>query len=165
MGWQAPCQTVQMTPKLCTHGIWQRDKFGTQQQGELEICKGCGLPTQDSYRKAAAKGPVETPLTPRDRARAAREQGLRYFEIQLQVGESTRDVRIFEADSGGRSEQDNSHVLHEIEAEGWELHTAGYVFVPTGQSSRMKVLGTGESVAISGVTVGVYLFRSVSQSI
>ena len=144
----------------CTHGIIQRDKFGRAQQGDLEICKGCGLPTPDSYNRAmAGRGPVRGP-TAVERARNARQQGLKFFEIQLEAGSSIRDVSFASADSGDRTEADNGQTLHDIEAEGWLLHTAGYVFVPTGQSTRQKILGTGESIAISGVTVGVYLFRA-----
>ena len=155
------CQDRSMSSVAwCTHGIIQRDKFGRAQQGDLEICKGCGLPTPDSYNRAmAGRGPVRGP-TAVERARNARQQGLKFFEIQLEAGSSIRDVSFASADSGDRTEADNGQTLHDIEAEGWLLHTAGYVFVPTGQSTRQKILGTGESIAISGVTVGVYLFRA-----
>jgi hypothetical protein len=92
-------------------------------------------------------------------ARRARERNDQFFEIQLEVAESSRDVRFGEADSGSRSHNDNAGDLAAIEAEGWKLVNVGYVFVSTGQSSRQKVFGTGESFAVSGVVVGIYLFR------
>ena len=149
-----------MASKTCTHGLIQQQKFGIEQRDGLDICLGCQLPTQESVQRARASAPPSEPRTPRDRARTARQQGQTFFELQLEIGASNRDVRFGEADSGGRSEQDNAHVLQQIENEGWHLQHAGYVFVPTGQSTRQKILGTGESVAVSGVMVGIYLFKA-----
>ena len=153
-----------MASSTCAHDIWQRDKFGTQGQGNLEVCNGCGLPTEESYQRAVSSGQQIDPTSPVERARKARAEGKQFFEIQLEVGVSSRDVRFLEADSGHRTEQDNGQILQDIEAEGWNLHAVGYVFVPTGQSSRQKMLGSGASVAISGVTVGVYLFRASAET-
>ena len=93
-------------------------------------------------------------------ARRARERNDTFFEVQLEVATSMRDVWFGEADSGTRSSKDNVGELADIEAEGWRLIHANYVFVATGHSSRQKILGTGESVAVSGVVVGIYLFRA-----
>jgi hypothetical protein len=41
---------------------------------------------------------------------------------------------------------------------GWRLEHAGYYMV-TGETSTARVLVSGEATVISGVTVGVYLFR------
>lgn len=148
-----------MANESCPHGLVQQQKFGVEQRDGMEICRGCGLPTAESYlARVAADGPGARTL--QDRARAARASGDRFFEVQLEVAESSRDVRFGEADSGNRSEQQHGETLGLIEAEGWRLETVGYVFVPTGQSTRQKVLGTGESVAVSGVVVGIYLFRA-----
>lgn len=147
----------------CTHGLVQLQKFGTEQRDGLEVCRGCGLPTQDSLKKLAAASATE-PSGPRERARAARASGERFFELQLEVAESSRDVRFLAADSGQRTERRHGRMLGEVESEGWCLEDVGYVFVPTGQSSRQKVLGTGESVAVSGVVVGIYLFRAADLS-
>jgi hypothetical protein len=48
--------------------------------------------------------------------------------------------------------------------EGWELVTAPFVFVETGQESRDKFLSSGQNVAIKGATVGYYLFRRAEQN-
>jgi hypothetical protein len=49
--------------------------------------------------------------------------------------------------------------LAAIEAVGWKLEHVGYVFMITGESSRDKFLATGERTAVSGQTIGIYLFR------
>ena len=43
---------------------------------------------------------------------------------------------------------------------GWRLEHAGYFFMMTGETSTARVFVSGEATAISGVTVGVYLFRN-----
>ncbi|MFZ0323663.1 MAG: hypothetical protein WAN48_05970 [Actinomycetes bacterium] len=59
------------------------------------------------------------------------------------------------ADFGQLTSTDNTSTLAEIEAQGWRLNHVGYVFVPTGQLSRDRFLGTGQNVAVNGVTIGV----------
>jgi hypothetical protein len=39
---------------------------------------------------------------------------------------------------------------------------AGYFFMITGESSTQRVFATGDNTAVSGVTVGVYLFRNAT---
>ncbi len=150
-----------MTTPTCSHGLAQQSKFGTEKRDDLDICLGCGLPTADSVLRQRVSASESTEdSTPAARARAARAAGASFFEIQLEIAESSRDVRFLESDSGSRSERQHGQALGEIEAQGWRLESVGYVFVPTGQSSRLKMLGTGESVAVSGVVVGIYLFRA-----
>lgn len=145
----------------CGHGMVERNKFGTKTDDGLEICLGCELPTIESLQAKLAAGPLTPPVpAPISQARAARTRGSQFLEIQLEIAESSRDVRFAEADSGGRTARDHGEILTAVEAEGWRLENVGYVFVPTGQSSRQKVMGTGESVAVSGVTAGIYLFRA-----
>ncbi len=52
--------------------------------------------------------------------------------------------------------------LGEIEKLGWHLEHAGYYFMVTGETSTSRVFVTGEATAVSGVTVGVYLFRNTA---
>jgi hypothetical protein len=51
-------------------------------------------------------------------------------------------------------------ILGEIEKLGWRLEHAGYYFMVTGETSTDRVFVSGEATVISGVTVGVYLFRN-----
>ena len=150
-----------MSQATCTHGLVQRLKYGTKQSDGLDVCLGCKLPTPESWQAKVATAPPPEPAAI-VQARTARTRGAGFLEIQLEVAESSRDVRFGEADSGERTARDHGEILAAIESEGWRLEHVGYVFVPTGQSTRQKVLGTGESVAVSGVTVGFYLFRALA---
>ena len=155
------CQNHAMSTQECQHGLVQRNKYGTDMRDGLEICRDCGLPTSESVAAVAASMPRQ-PSTLPEMARAARERGEVFFEAQLDVSVSARDVSLFSGDSGSRSASSHARSLAQIESEGWRLEHAGYVFVSTGQSTRAKMLGTGESVAVSGVTVGIYLFRAAT---
>ena len=98
--------------------------------------------------------------SPVGRAVSAREAGSGFFEIQLEVGVSRRDVAWGSSDwEQERSTTAHTDVLSAIEAEGWRLEHAGYFFMPTGESTADRFLGTGQNVAVSGVTLGAYLFR------
>jgi hypothetical protein len=54
--------------------------------------------------------------------------------------------------------------LDEIEKLGWRLEHVGYYFMITGETSTARVFVSGEATAISGVTIGVYLFRNSALS-
>ena len=41
---------------------------------------------------------------------------------------------------------------------------AGYFFMITGETSTARVFVSGDNTAVSGVTVGVYLFRNTRLS-
>ncbi len=80
--------------------------------------------------------------SPAGRARAAAERGDGYFEIEL-------DLR------GG----EDGDALSRVEAEGWRFLQASHVFVQTGGDSREKFLVPGQRTSVSGLIVGIYLFR------
>ena len=139
-------ESVHFSPYTVT----DRDLF----VGALVRASGVSAPGRPSPEELFWSSPV-------GEARTARSRGQGFFEIQLDVGESVRDVSFGSADHAV-SDTRTSHpdLLSAIESEGWTLHTASYVFIPTGESTRDKILGTGQSVAISGRTVGIYLFRA-----
>jgi hypothetical protein len=99
---------------------------------------------------------LATPLGAADAAMAAGEP---FFEVQLEVGRHTGTAGFGAAD-GRHSTASSATILGEIEQLGWRLEHASYVFMVTGESSTSKVFATGEATAVSGVTVGVYLFRN-----
>ncbi len=41
-----------MSSALCTHGLVQLARFGTDEREGLDICRGCGLPTSDSVLRS-----------------------------------------------------------------------------------------------------------------
>ena len=94
-------------------------------------------------------------------ATAAKEAGQGFFEIQLKVEVSSRAVAFGTADfAAGGGRKSFAGTLSEIEAVGWKLEHVGYVFVVTGESSRDKLLSSGQATAVSGKTMGIYLFRN-----
>jgi len=50
-------------------------------------------------------------------------------------------------------------MLDSIEAEGWLLEHAGYVYRVTRTISRDKLLSSGQQEAVEGEIVGIYIFR------
>lgn len=97
--------------------------------------------------------------SPLGRAEAAFAAGHRFFEIQLDVGLTQGSATFGEV--RGAEQRSDAHlgVLGQIEEAGWRLEHAGYVFVETGQESTDKFITTGQRIAVTGKTVGIYLFR------
>jgi hypothetical protein len=70
---------------------------------------------------------------------------------------------IFNSDPTGSGENHtatHAGTLAAIESLGWRLEHVGYIFMITGESSSDRRLGTGKNTAVSGETVGIYLFRN-----
>jgi hypothetical protein len=103
-------------------------------------------------REAAASTPVGA-------ATLAKQGGQRFLEVQLEVGGHTGSAS-FGAASGKRVVSSSADTLAQIEGVGWHLEHASYFFMMTGETSSQRVFLTGEATAISGITVGVYLFRN-----
>jgi hypothetical protein len=99
--------------------------------------------------------------TPVGAATLAKEEGHPLFEVQLEVGGHTGDAGFGTID-GRRTTSSSAVVLGEIESLGWRLEHAGYFFMITGETSTARVFISGEATAVSGVTVGVYLFRNTA---
>jgi hypothetical protein len=99
--------------------------------------------------------------TPYGAAKAAMEAGEAFFEIQLKVGSRVGSAGFGSID-GRHSVSSSASTLGVIEQLGWRLEHAGYFFMITGESSTQRVFATGDNTAVSGVTVGVYLFRNAT---
>jgi hypothetical protein len=97
--------------------------------------------------------------TPVGAATAAKEAGEPFFEIQLEVGSHTGSAG-FGGTQGRRTVASSATTLGEIEKLGWRLEHAGYYFMLTGETSTARVFISGDATVVSGVTVGVYLFRN-----
>lgn len=93
-------------------------------------------------------------------ATTAKENGNGFFELELEIGSSSRAVSFGSADFGSHKKQDFTGLLSQIEAVGWHLEHVGYYFMVTGETSRDKFLASGQNVAVNGKTMGVYLFRN-----
>lgn len=97
--------------------------------------------------------------SPVGQATVAKEEGHRFFEIQLEVAGHDGSAG-FGAAEGRRTSASSAVTLGKIEEVGWRLEHAGYYFMMTGESSTKHVLVSGDETAIRGVAVGVYLFRN-----
>lgn len=100
--------------------------------------------------------------TPVGAATAAKQSGQRFLEVQLPVGGHVGQASGGVA-SGQRTTSSSASVLAQIEDVGWRLEHAGYLYMVTGETSTERVFLSGQQIAVSGVTVGVYLFRNTSQ--
>ena len=101
--------------------------------------------------------------TPVGAATLAKEAGQPFFEVQLEVGGHTGSAGFGSID-GRRTTSSSAATIGEIEKLGWRLEHAGYYFMITGETSTDRVFMSGEATAVSGVTIGVYLFRNSALS-
>lgn len=99
--------------------------------------------------------------TPVGAATAAKEMGEPFFEIQLEVARRTGSAGFGGID-GRHVTSSSAATLGEIERLGWRLEHVGYYFMITGETSTDRVFLSGEATAVSGLTVGVYLFRNTA---
>ena len=99
--------------------------------------------------------------TPVGAATEAKKAGHRFFEIQLKVG-GHEGTAGFGSTTSRRTAASSAGTLEEIEKLGWQLEHASYFFMITGESSTDHFITTGQSTAVRGVTMGVYLFRNTS---
>ena len=102
--------------------------------------------------------------TPIGMATTAKESGNGFFEIELEIGSSSRNVSFGSADFGKHKKSDFTGLLSQIEEVGWRLEHVGYYFMITGETSRDKFLASGQNTAVNGKTMGVYLFRNADNS-
>ncbi len=101
--------------------------------------------------------------TPVGAATLAKEAGQPFFEVQLEVGGHTGSAGFGSID-GRRTASSSAATIGEIEKVGWRLEHAGYYFMVTGETSTARVFMSGEATAVSGVTIGIYLFRNSTLS-
>ncbi len=126
------------------------------QQAQEEAARAERAAAAEEERKRA-----EFLATPVGAATAARDGGQEFFEVQLEVGAHT-GTASFGSAQGRRTTSSSAGILGDIEQVGWRLEHAGYFYMLTGETSTKKVLVSGDQTVVSGVTVGVYLFRRTS---
>lgn len=108
----------------------------------------------EAQRAAAAytAGPV-------GQAEAAAKAGAVFFQTQMDVSRLNGSAS-FGAASSAVQHVGRPDLLGQIESLGWHLEDVGYVFVETGTTSSSRVMLSGEATAVSGVVLGIYLFRN-----
>jgi hypothetical protein len=130
----------------------RREREAAEAQAEAERAEQARLAAEERQRAQWLASPLGA-------ATAALEAGQTFFEIQLQVGAHTGSAGFGATDSQ-RTVASSAAILGEIEKLGWRLEHVGYHFMVTGETSTARVFVSGEATVISGVTVGVYLFRN-----
>ena len=119
---------------------------------------------EENAKREAEKRHQAWLQTPLGLATTAKEAGNGFFEIELEIGSSKRNVSFGTSDFGSHKKSDFTGLLSQIEDIGWKLEHVGYYFMITGETSRDKFLASGQHTAVNGKTMGVYLFRN-SESI
>jgi len=97
--------------------------------------------------------------TPAGQARAARSAGSRTFQLSLPLSETTGHIEVMTRAYATTTSTQHSTTIDSVEAEGWRLEHAGYVYRVTGSVSRDKFLSSGQQEAVNGEIVGIYIFR------
>lgn len=144
--------------KICIRCGYERKEVELAPDTE---CPKCGV----IYARVENPGSRPMPSmdlskTPQGRARKARINRRKFFQIEISLSQTTGHSSIFGTYTSGGETADASYTLEQIESEGWHLIDAGYVFRPIGSASREKVIGSTEREAISGEIIGIYLFRT-----
>jgi|CXWL01.1.fsa_nt_gi hypothetical protein len=97
---------------------------------------------------------------PADQARAAKAAGVRLFQLALPLSQTTGHAVAMVGTYASTTTARHASILDSIEAEGWRLEHAAYVYRVTGSVSRDKFLSSGQQEAVHGEIVGVYIFRA-----
>ena len=98
--------------------------------------------------------------SPRGVARRARRSGRALLQMELPVSRTAGEVYAFIGAQTATTPLAGDSSLDGIEAEGWILLHAGYVYRPLSVSSRDKFMFSGQQEAMTGELVGVYVFRA-----
>jgi len=96
-------------------------------------------------------------------AKIARETGARVFQISLSLSETTGRTVAMTGAYANTTNAKHGSIIDLIEAEGWRLEHAGYVYRQTGSVSRDKFFSSGQQEAIHGEIMGVYIFRATQR--
>jgi hypothetical protein len=142
-----------ITPPVDEGRPWQRQSSGTGKNPAMD---------EERARNQKQEQWLSSPL---GQATSAMEQGQGFFELQLEVGSSQREINFMQTRVVGENRiASHAGVLCAIEQLGWRLEHVGHVFVPTGEHTRQTLSGFGHNSAVTGVTLGIYLFRNAKTS-
>ena len=135
------------------------EREAERREREAEAARAEQARAEQARQQEEARRQAAWLATPVGAASAAKQEGHRFLELQLEVGGHAGSAGFGTA-TGQRSTSSSAGTLSEIERLGWHLEHASYFFMVTGETSTARVFLSGEATAVSGVTVGVYLFRN-----
>lgn len=99
--------------------------------------------------------------SPAEQARAAKAAGARLFQVSLPLSRTVGHTVAMIGAYASTKDTRHGSILDSVEAEGWKLEHAAYVYRVTGSVSRDKFLASGQQEAVHGEIVGIYIFRSL----
>jgi hypothetical protein len=139
-------------------------KTQEQQQAQAEA-KAAQQHAKDTEKRRQALEQAKKAFfeSPAGRARVAYERGDQVFQYAANVMSQKAIIVAMVGSNTAQSTSDPSVILNSVCNEGWELVNGSFVFVETGQQSRDKFMSSGQNVAVSGATVGYYLFKRAEQ--
>jgi hypothetical protein len=97
--------------------------------------------------------------TPAGQARRAFEADDDVFQFEFDVASQAAIIVAMVGSKTATKTSDPTEILNSVCREGWRLLTGSFVFKELGSQSRDKFLSSGQNVAVSGTTVGFYLFE------
>lgn len=97
--------------------------------------------------------------SPAGQARAAYRAGDHVFQYSIDVMNQQAIIVAMVGSKTASTTADPTAVLNAVSREGWEIVSADFPFVMTGQQSRDKFLSSGQNVAIAGTVLGYYVFK------
>lgn len=121
------------------------------------------IPTPEEQQQAAAAAWWAGPI---GQANLARQRGDGFFQTEIPHQSIMAQDRWWTTIASPTKTRTTEHrprtdLLSEIEAQGWKLEHVNFVWVQTGEITRDRQFMPGNSTAISGHTIGIYLFRAV----
>jgi hypothetical protein len=97
--------------------------------------------------------------SPAGRARLAYRNGDQVFQYSIDVMNQQAIIVKMVGGKTSAKTGDPTAILNSVCREGWEIVSADFPFVMTGQQSRDKFLASGQNVAIAGTVFGYYVFK------
>lgn len=97
--------------------------------------------------------------SPAGRARLAYRAGDQVFQYSIDVMNQQAIIVAMVGSKTSSTTADPTAILNAVAREGWEIVSADFPFVMTGQQSRDKFLSSGQNVAVAGTVLGYYVFK------
>lgn len=97
--------------------------------------------------------------SPAGRARLAFRAGDQVFQYSIDVMNQQAIIVAMVGSKTSSATLGPTAILNAVCREGWEIVSADFPFVMTGQQSRDKFMSSGQNVAIAGTVLGFYVFK------
>jgi hypothetical protein len=115
-------------------------------------------------RKEMQRRAEEFAKSPAGQAKAARDAGASLFQWSMPLSHTVGRTIAMSGTAVSTKATVHASTLDSIEAAGWKLEHAAYVYQVTGSVSRDKFLSSGQQEAVHGEVIGIYIFRVLQES-